>query len=141
MPFKEDHTEMLWEIIHNDCKILDLKACRADSADHPNPIVADILYEIGRAEIIIADLTESNENVLYELGIAHVRCDSVILVCQKDQALPFDLAHLSCIFYDINTLRNYSQVAGVDRQEALRLATITALEQSLAFLESKQADQ
>jgi hypothetical protein len=41
--------------------------------------------------------------VLYELGIAHVRCDSVVLLCQRGQELPFDLASIRCLFYDLST--------------------------------------
>jgi hypothetical protein len=69
-----------------------------------NPIVADILEEIEKAEIVIADLTGLNPNVLYEAGIAHVRCDSVILVAQKNKTnLPFNLAHMRCIYFDLST--------------------------------------
>lgn len=31
----------------------------------------DVLYAIDRADIVIADLTDSNANAFYELGICH----------------------------------------------------------------------
>jgi hypothetical protein len=102
MPFEEKHSKALWKIIRNVCQKHGLVAHRADTSVYPNPIVADILEEIERAEIIIADLTGMNPNVLYEIGMAHVRCESVILVCKKRQKLPFDLASIRCIFFDIN---------------------------------------
>ena len=102
MPFDAKHSETLWRIIQGVCTIRGLNVQRADSSVYPNPIVADILEEIERAEIIIADLTDLNPNVLYELGIAHVRCDSVILLCKQGQQLPFDLAFIRCIFYDLS---------------------------------------
>lgn len=99
MPFKGAHTDYLWEIIISVCKIHGFEARRGDTTVYPNPVVADILEELERAEIIIADLTDLNPNVLYELGIAHVRCDAVLLLCQKGQALPFNLAALRCLFF------------------------------------------
>lgn len=102
MPFEAQHSDSIWKIIRAVCDIHGLIAHRADSSVYPNPIVTDILEEIERSEIIIADLTGMNPNVLYELGIAHVRCDSVILLCDKNQKLPFDLASLRCIFYDLS---------------------------------------
>ncbi len=113
MPFEDEHTSNLWKVIEGVCSIRGLNLRRADSSSYPNPIVADILEEIERAEIVVADLTGLNPNVLYELGIAHVRCDSVILLCQKGQTLPFDLASFRVIFFDLSS--NNERVALADR--------------------------
>lgn len=101
MPFKDVHSADLLSVIDGVCKIRGLNLRRADSSSLPDLIVADILEEIERAEIVVADLTRWNANVLYELGIAHVRCDSVILLCQEGQVLPFDLASIRVIFFDL----------------------------------------
>jgi len=103
MPFNDKHSDALWRIVQGVCSIRELNARRADSSLYPNPIIADILEEIERAEIIIADLTGLNPNVLYEVGISHVRCDSVVLLCQQGQLLPFDLANIRSIFFDLGT--------------------------------------
>lgn len=102
MPFDAIHSDVLWKIIRGVCDIHGLNVRRADSSVYPNPIVADILDELERAEIVIADLTGLNPNVLYEVGIAHVRCDSVVLVCKRGQILPFDLGNIRCIFFDFD---------------------------------------
>lgn len=103
MPFKANHSDTLWKIIRGIGDIRDLNVRRGDNPNSPTSILTDILEEIEKAEIIIADLTGLNPNVLYELGIAHVRCESVIILCQKGQKLPFDLASIRCIFYDVST--------------------------------------
>lgn len=111
MPFGARHTEALWRVIRGLCDIHGLNVVRGDSAVRPNPIVADILEELERAEIIVADLTGLNPNVLYEVGIAHARCDSVILLSQKEQSLPFDLANIRCISYDLSTREGQIELA------------------------------
>jgi hypothetical protein len=103
MPFEASHSRALWKLVQSVCKVRNLEPRRADSSQYPRAIVADILEELETAEIIIADLTGLNPNVLYELGIAHVRCDSVVLLCERGQALPFDLASIRCLFYDLDT--------------------------------------
>jgi hypothetical protein len=102
MPFNANHSDILWKVIKSVCEIRELKVCRADKLNKPYQIFIDILDEMERAGIIIADLTDLNPNVLYELGIAHTRCESVIILCQKNQELPFDLASFRCIFYDFS---------------------------------------
>lgn len=104
MPFQAEHSKTLWKLLKAACDIHELVPRRADTSVYPRAIVADILEEIERAEIVIADLTGLNPNVLYELGIAHVRCDAVLLLCERGQALPFDLASIRCLFYDLSTI-------------------------------------
>jgi hypothetical protein len=103
MPFNADHSNDLWGIIQSACLVCQMNVHRADESVFPNPIIADILEELERAEVIICDLTGMNSNVFYELGIAHVRCDSVILLCQEKESLPFDLASIRCIFFNLTT--------------------------------------
>lgn len=112
MPFEDPHSDEMWKIIESVCTIHDLNVRRGDSATLPTSIVSNILEELEMAEIIIADLTGLNPNVLYELGIAHVRCDSVVLLSPKGQQLPFNLSSIRCIFYlDLNTRKGRRDLA------------------------------
>lgn len=103
MPFKAKHSDSLWKIIQSACSTCDLSIHRADESVLPNAIIADILEELEKAEIIICDLTGINSNVCYELGIAHARCDSVVLLCKEGEKLPFDFASIRCIFFNLTT--------------------------------------
>jgi hypothetical protein len=73
---------------------------RADDIREPH-IVETILKSILRAEYIIADLTDRNPNVFYELGIAHCTkdIDKVIILTQNMETVPFDLRQFRCIVY------------------------------------------
>lgn len=100
MPFRSLNAGAMWRTIKNACGSIHLRPIRADSLRRPRSILGDILQEIGQAGIIIADLTDLNANVFYELGIAHCQCRDVVLISRKDVPLPFDLATMRCIFYD-----------------------------------------
>ena len=55
-------------------------------------ILKDIIQPIFEADIIIADLTGLNANVMYELGLAHSFNKKTIIITQDDlSTLPFDL--------------------------------------------------
>lgn len=69
--------------------------------------------EIGRADIVIADLTEKNENVMYELGYAHALKKPVLPLIQEGAVrVPADLGGYFFIVYDPSDpekLRHYVQ--------------------------------
>ena len=53
--------------------------CKRYSLGRAN-IVRDILEDLNRAELVIADLTDNNPNVLWELGVRHTLKRRTILV-------------------------------------------------------------
>jgi hypothetical protein len=105
MPFAEQHSKRMWRVLQRACTSNHLRPFRADSSRFPKPILIQILEEIGRAGIIIGDLTRLNPNVLYEVGIAHCRSENVILVSPRGERLPFDLAAIRCVFYEPHSPR------------------------------------
>lgn len=80
---------------------------RADEILGSKPIMNKILNEILKSQYIIADLTDSNPNVFYELGIAHTYKDSqnIILLKQQGGKIPFDITHLNHIIYNSNNIK------------------------------------
>ncbi len=80
-----------------------LKADRADADLYgTGKIVEQIWKGITSARVLLAELTNRNANVLYELGLAHALHKPVILVCSKanEEDVPFDLRHVRVIYYD-----------------------------------------
>jgi nucleoside 2-deoxyribosyltransferase len=69
----------------------------------------DIWKGILKARIVIADITDRNPNVFYELGIAHTLGKPVILLTQKLTDIPFDLNRFRHIVYQDN-LDGYDQL-------------------------------
>lgn len=65
-----------------------------------------VVNALTTADVVIADLTGSNPNVYFELGIARARNIPTILVMDNrdDAKLPFDVAGAPVIFYDDKTL-------------------------------------
>lgn len=79
---------------------LNMRCIRADDILTPTAIMRDVWEHIAKAKIIVAELTNKNANVFYELGMAHVLGKDVILIAQSTDHVPFDLSSVRCILYE-----------------------------------------
>jgi hypothetical protein len=71
----------------------------------PGDIMNQVWRDIRRSDVIIADLTEQNPNVFYEMGLAHALGKTIIMIKQKDAfAVPFDVSNYKYYEYDLNDL-------------------------------------
>jgi hypothetical protein len=82
-----------------------LKVNRADDLYRPSTIVNDIWTYTQSAKLILADLSNKNPNVFYELGLAHALAKPAILITESIEDVPFDLRALRVIEYDKNQPR------------------------------------
>ena len=71
----------------------------------PGDIMNRVWRDIRKSDVIIADLTEQNPNVFYEMGLAHALGKTVIMIKQKSLvAVPFDVSSHKYFEYDLNEL-------------------------------------
>ncbi len=63
-------------------------------------LIRDILNELDRADVVIADLTDMNPNVFYELGVRHTLRERTILIAQHKKYVPSDLQSYWVIYYE-----------------------------------------
>jgi len=90
MPFQEAFLEV-YELLKMEFSD-DFEFSNAGDEGNQQNILKDIIQPIYEADIIIADLTGLNPNVLYELGIAHSFNKKTIVITQDEiSQLPFDL--------------------------------------------------
>jgi hypothetical protein len=102
MPFGDRDLQAVYDhfvkpTIEEECH---LRCERGDDMFGSNPIMDDVLRQIERSDIIVADLTHKNANVFYEVGIAHALKKRVLLLAQSIDDLPFDLRHLRVLLYE-----------------------------------------
>jgi hypothetical protein len=99
MPYRDYLNSIYQEYIKKPLTILGHQVRRADDISKSTNILSDFLELLRRSDIIIADLTERNPNVFYELGIAHQKEKWVIQICQEGEKIPIDLSQIRTIFY------------------------------------------
>lgn len=100
MPFKNEFDFIYKNQIKKICELNNLTCKRADDIYSSKPIMQDIWSLIYYSKIIIADCSNKNPNVMYELGIAHTLGKKVILITQNIDDIPFDLRHLRHLYYE-----------------------------------------
>jgi hypothetical protein len=72
--------------------------CAKDIFSH-RPFMEKVWDGICAAKLIIADCTENNPNVFYEIGIAHTVGKKVILITRSETEIPSDIKHFDYIPY------------------------------------------
>lgn len=90
MPFDEEFFEV-YEMIKMEFSE-NFEFSHAGEEGNQQNILKDIIQPLFEADVIIADLTKLNSNVLYELGMAHTFNKKTIVITQDELSkLPFDL--------------------------------------------------
>ncbi len=75
---------------------------RADQMGEPGRITVQVLRELTTADVVIGDVTGTNANVMYEIGIRQALMRPFVLMAEKGQHLPFDLNDLRTVFYTLD---------------------------------------
>lgn len=96
MPFND-----IYELgIKAACNNVDTYCERVDEQIFTDSILQRIYNQIAKADIIVADMSEVNANVFYEVGYAHALGKRVILLTKDSDDIPFDLTHYPHIIYE-----------------------------------------
>jgi hypothetical protein len=83
---------------------LGYKPLRADQISEPGIITSQVIQRIIEDELIIADLSDRNPNVFYELALRHALRKPFVQIIKKGEAIPFDIASSRIIHFDITDL-------------------------------------
>ncbi len=98
MPFRKEFDE-IFECIREMVEANGMCCRRADDTSKPGIVIEDIIEGINSAKVIIADVTEKNPNVYFEIGLSHAIPRNVILITQNIATLSESLGILRCIPY------------------------------------------
>jgi hypothetical protein len=99
------------DIIEPAIKNLGLEPYRVDE-DHSTIVpIENIERGIRDSVICLADISEDNPNVWYELGYAFSANKQVILICSKERdKFPFDIRHRTIIRYSKDSMRDFTEL-------------------------------
>lgn len=93
-----------------------LKCIRADEIPHAGTIDVPMFEQLLRADVVLADLSTSNCNAIYELGIRHaLRPRTTIIIAEEQFSNPFDVSHVL-----IRRYRHDGKVLDIEEVERFR---------------------
>lgn len=99
MPFDGKLDEVYHRRIMPIMEEFGFRCRRADQNLGSTIVLLEIIDDILKAKVIIADLTDANPNVYYELGICHAIGKYVILLNSKGSEVPFNISGLHYFEY------------------------------------------
>ena len=114
--------QVLKHIITGAVEPLGYEVIRADKISEPGIITHQILQHIVDAPLVIADLTERNPNVFYELALRHAIRKPLVQLIKKGELIPFDVAATRIIQFDLHNLDS------VDAAKSEIIAQVKSLE-------------
>lgn len=79
---------------------------RADKISEPGIITAQIIERVVEDDLVVADLTDGNPNVYYELAVRHVARKPLILMIKIGTLIPFDVSASRVIQFDLTNSKN-----------------------------------
>ena len=96
-----------------------LECVRANEIVHSGVIDVPMYEQLLKADVVVADLSTSNKNAYYELGVRHaLRPYTTIVICEDGaQTFPFDINHVA--------IRKYHHLGeGIDFDEVMRFRAL-----------------
>lgn len=114
MPFSDEFFES-YEMIKSHFEE-EFEFSHAGEEDNQQNILADIIPPIYNADVVLADLTGLNANVMYELGIAHSFNKKTIVITRDDMStLPFDLKQYRAKGYSTHFKQFYELLSYLEK--------------------------
>src|SRR5581483_9826338 len=108
-----------------DCK-------RADEIIHSGTIDVPMYEQLLTADVVVADVSTSNCNAFYELGVRHaLRPYTTITIAEDKMVFPFDMNHVA--------IRKYQHLGeGIDFAEVMRMQG--ELKEAIRIIAAKPVD-
>ena len=99
----EEAVEIVEEVIEPACTEAGLTPIRADGLARAGEITEQVFRRLRDDDVVIADLTDANPNVMYELGLRHTQ-DKLTVQVGEYGRLPFDITVIRTIQFSRSRL-------------------------------------
>lgn len=122
--------QVLKHIIRPAVEACGYAAERSDEIDKPGIITSQVIQRVVNDSLVVADLTERNPNVFYELAIRHAIRKPLVQLIKKGERIPFDVAGTRTVQVD------HQDLDSVETAKSEIMQQIKSLEKDSSTLET-----
>ena len=102
MPFDGKYDDTYFVAMTHAAESIDAVCERVDRTEYAGDVVVELKAMIEQSVVVIADLSESKPNVLYEAGYADALPRPTVYICSTPlDGLPFDLRNTNVLPYKL----------------------------------------
>jgi hypothetical protein len=101
------------DVIEPAIKECGFKPYRVDQDPESQIPIKDIDYHIRTSALCLAEITEDNPNVWFEIGLAIAYNKELVLICcskERTKKYPFDIQHRTIISYENESLGDFDKL-------------------------------
>lgn len=114
---------------------------RGDARVLTKPLMEKIRDEILRADLVIAEVTDGNPNVLYEVGLAHASSKPVLFLTRKPpEQAPVDIRQFEFVEYELGNHVDFLSKLNNAISNAFGAAYAELYERACEFLRRTNAE-
>lgn len=111
-PFTDLYNKRFDDLYKPTIEAAGMTAYRVDQDSSATVLVEAIEKNIKRAAVCLADITEDNPNVWYELGFAYAAGRPIVMACSDERQkagkrFPFDIQHRAIVTYKTESPRDF----------------------------------
>jgi nucleoside 2-deoxyribosyltransferase len=100
MPFAAEYEDVYFVAMVDAARAVGAACRRLDREDYAGDVVQKLTTLIGECDLVIADISEANPNVMYEVGYAHALDRPSVHICSSPlDELPFDVRNWNTLAY------------------------------------------
>ncbi len=132
--------EAVYELIASAASQAKAIVTRADNAILPgDDFATSLLNAIKTADVLIADVSNANPNVMYEVGLSQAGQKPLVLIADSSRNVPFDLAGMRVLIYDLANPGEFVSRLGERINNAFQTPTDFSLAKSKERREQKSS--
>ena len=99
-PTRQRSDDLFKHVIEPVTRDMGYSSSRADHISEPGLITRQVVERVIESDLVIADLSEHNPNVFYELSLRHAIVKPVVHLIQEGEKLPFDVQDFRTVIYN-----------------------------------------
>jgi len=118
-----DHEDVYRGGVRPALERLGVQALRADELVGGAIIMKSLFASLVSSDVMIVDITGSNPNVMYGLGVRHaLRRNVTVMIMAAGGRIPYNLSYSRVLFYEVDEAGRLREASAGRFQEALHYA-------------------